>query len=550
MTAPALPTISVVVPSYNQGRFLGEALDSIFRQGYPRLEVVVMDGGSTDDSVDVIRAHAHRLRYWQSQRDGGQSAAINAGMRHCTGDIVAWLNSDDLYWNDALWTVGRAWAANPGFGLYAGNGLRLEQRTGTYLPFNPRHMALTRSALTLTTFCLQQPSSFFLREAWEAVGGLNESLNYVMDWDLIIRLTGRYPAVVVQEYLSVAREYDETKTRAGLMARAAEIVRMTGGHTGRMLTAGGLHYLLETLLATDEVAGRPETEPHVRAAYHAGAVALNETVGNGLCFPETNDAQNRDYIQLADPVAQPAHPAGAPAVGLVVPAGDDPAAVERTLRSIADQAYPRVSVIVTPADHSPAHALNRALERVEGDVLGWLRPGDRLTAGALAHAARAFAEEPGVGWVWGHAVTTDGDRLALYNCGPYRSALWSGDGVEPVRAAFWMHAPPVAPATVLFRRAALAAAGPLDERLSHAHEVEFHLRLGAAARGQNLRRTQALCDLYDGEVVPDLPRYREELARLLHPAPPAPPSAAAARFGSLKGLLRSVGLRRPRWQTR
>src|SRR5260370_33326800 len=108
-----LPLISVVVPSYNQARFLAEALDSIFRQGYPRLEVVVMDGGSSDDSVAVIESYQARLKFWQSRPDGGQSAAINAGVAHCTRDLVAWLNSDDFYRGDAPPTVGRRYQAYP-----------------------------------------------------------------------------------------------------------------------------------------------------------------------------------------------------------------------------------------------------------------------------------------------------------------------------------------------------------------------------------------------------------------------------------------------------
>src|SRR5262245_22560893 len=143
-----LPLISVVVPSYNQGRFLPDTLESLFRQDYPRLEVVVMDGGSTDNSVEVIRSYAPRLKHWQSQRDRGQSAAINAGVKLCTGDLVTWLNSDDYYWRDALWTVGRAWAAHPGRGLYIGNGLRHDQATGAYIPFCTRHIAFDRQALT------------------------------------------------------------------------------------------------------------------------------------------------------------------------------------------------------------------------------------------------------------------------------------------------------------------------------------------------------------------------------------------------------------------
>src|SRR5438552_4193486 len=112
LSSSPLPRISVVVPSYNQGRFLRHCLDSIFSQGYPNLEVVVMDGGSTDESVAILQEMAPHLAYWQSQPDGGQSAAINAGMRHCTGDLVTWLNSDDWYWGESLWVVGRAYAAH------------------------------------------------------------------------------------------------------------------------------------------------------------------------------------------------------------------------------------------------------------------------------------------------------------------------------------------------------------------------------------------------------------------------------------------------------
>ena len=124
MTSSRLPTISVVVPSYNQGRFLRDALESIFRQNYPQLEVIVIDGGSTDESVSIIREYESRLKFWRSHRDNGQTEAINEGMSHCSGEIIAWLNSDDFYWSDALWTVARAYIEHPDYGLYIGNGLK------------------------------------------------------------------------------------------------------------------------------------------------------------------------------------------------------------------------------------------------------------------------------------------------------------------------------------------------------------------------------------------------------------------------------------------
>ena len=162
-----LPSISIVVPSFNQARFLDENLRSIFAQNYPRLEVIVMDGSSTDNSVDVIRRWESRLTYWQSQPDRGQSDAINEGMKRSSGDIVAWLNSDDFYWKDALWHVGRAYAQHPHYGMYIGNGFRYRQDDKVYQPFCPHHVVLNRHALIDGLDYILQPSTFFLRRAWE-----------------------------------------------------------------------------------------------------------------------------------------------------------------------------------------------------------------------------------------------------------------------------------------------------------------------------------------------------------------------------------------------
>jgi glycosyltransferase involved in cell wall biosynthesis len=243
----SLPRISVVVPSYNQGRFLPEALDSIFSQDYPHVEVIVMDGGSSDESVRIIESYAPKLTYWQSHPDGGQSAAINEGVTHATGEIVAWLNSDDFYCNNALWHVGRAHQAHPDHGLYLGRGYRYLERQGIFLPFSRFPPVLDRKALIHGLDYLLQPSSFFLRRAWTEVGGLDPSLYYAMDWDLLIRIAALYPAVTINDYLAVSREYEETKTSAGGWRRAVELQKLTERHAGKALTLGSAVYSLETL---------------------------------------------------------------------------------------------------------------------------------------------------------------------------------------------------------------------------------------------------------------------------------------------------------------
>ena len=143
------PIISIVTPSFNQGRYLAETLDSILGQGYPSLEYIVMDGGSTDQSVEVIRARQERLAFWQSQPDRGQAAAINEGFARARGVIFGWLNSDDLYTNSTLYTVanllaGCAHEAVVVYGsceLFRDNGTLIERRSA--VPFDLDRLQMT-----------------------------------------------------------------------------------------------------------------------------------------------------------------------------------------------------------------------------------------------------------------------------------------------------------------------------------------------------------------------------------------------------------------------
>ncbi|HET8643941.1 MAG TPA: glycosyltransferase family 2 protein, partial [Vicinamibacteria bacterium] len=296
--------MAVVIPSLNQGRFLARALESVFAQGYPHLEVVVMDGGSRDETRDVIARYEDRLTLWQSGPDGGQAAAINAGLRRSAGTLVAWLNADDYYLNDAFWVVGRAWAAHPGFGLYVGNGLRHDEASGRDTPFCRHHLALNREALTSGLDYVLQPATFFLRAAWDEVGGLDESLRYTLDWDILMRIAARRPAVLINEFLAASREHGATKTRTGGMARAEEIRRLAESRSGLPLTPGAAYYLLETLLE------RARTEsPELGTHLYGGMETLRSTFrarwGNFDGFPETSDPQDRTFLTVARPSDPP-----------------------------------------------------------------------------------------------------------------------------------------------------------------------------------------------------------------------------------------------------
>ena len=200
--------ISVVTPSYNQGQFLEETLQSVISQGYPNLEYIVIDGGSQDGSLDVIKRYEDRITYWVSEKDHGQAEAINKGLRRATGEIVTWLNSDDLFTPNALRSAadhfektdvalvhGKTELFGNGFdGLLKGaDDPDLEFRYLAGMPY-------------------PQPSSFFKRKVLLEQGYLDESLHYGMDYDLLARIALNYPIRKVENVWSRYRLHEESKS--------------------------------------------------------------------------------------------------------------------------------------------------------------------------------------------------------------------------------------------------------------------------------------------------------------------------------------------------
>ncbi len=242
------PRISVVTPSYNQGRFLGECLDSVFRQDYPDLEVLVIDGGSTDGSVRIIKANEARLAYWCSEPDAGQGDAINKGLRLATGELVAWLNADDFYLPGALTSVVRAYRQNPHASFYFGDGLRVDKNGDPVGGFFPGgHVGFDPRALVYGLNCLLQPATFINRAKLSEVGLLDPALRYGLDTDLWIRLASHAPPSPVAALLAASREYPETKTATGSFARVEELRQIAERYGGVAMTPGALCYFLDTL---------------------------------------------------------------------------------------------------------------------------------------------------------------------------------------------------------------------------------------------------------------------------------------------------------------
>ena len=181
----ALPVISVVTPSFNQGRYLERTLQSVLSQNYAALEYIVQDGGSRDESTGILERYRRRLAHVESVRDRGQAHAINLGFRHATGDIMAYLNSDDLLLPGALNCVGRFFAAHPQVDVVYGNRIVInehDQEVGRWIL--PPHCA---EALIWNNY-IPQETLFWRRRIWDKVGGrFDETLHSALDWDLWLR---------------------------------------------------------------------------------------------------------------------------------------------------------------------------------------------------------------------------------------------------------------------------------------------------------------------------------------------------------------------------
>jgi glycosyltransferase involved in cell wall biosynthesis len=181
-----LPRITVVTPSYNQAQFLRETIESVLNQGYPNLEYFVIDGGSTDGSVDIIREYAGQIDWWTSEEDEGQSHAINKGLSMATGEFVSWLNSDDVLLPQALHRVGEFIRSHPDTDIVIG-AMLLGLADGTILSYYGPSRAplwcMRREAMDLL-----QPSTFVRRTRWLSVGELRQDLHCRMDVDLLHRL--------------------------------------------------------------------------------------------------------------------------------------------------------------------------------------------------------------------------------------------------------------------------------------------------------------------------------------------------------------------------
>jgi glycosyltransferase involved in cell wall biosynthesis len=208
-----IPKVTIVTPSYNQAAFLEETILSVLNQSYPNIEYIVVDGGSTDGSLDIIKKYEDRLAWWVSEPDNGQSDAINKGFRHATGKIYNWLNSDDILYPDAVKVAVHFMQKHPDREVVYGDRIVIDRDSKIIDAFEP--LTITRSS---ARFLLRIPQevTFFTAGLWSRVNGLNEDLHYVMDSDLWYRFLEKTKFFHIPVFMGAYRDHEESKSVFGI----------------------------------------------------------------------------------------------------------------------------------------------------------------------------------------------------------------------------------------------------------------------------------------------------------------------------------------------
>jgi glycosyltransferase involved in cell wall biosynthesis len=230
------PRISIVTPTYNYGHFLERTLKSVIGQGYPHLEHIIQDGGSTDDTLELVEKYRHRIKHFESRPDHGQAHAINLGFRHATGEIMAYLNSDDVLLPGTLSYVANYFSRHANIDVIYGHRLIIDESDMVIGEWcMPAH---DRETLRWTDF-VPQETVFWRRRIWDKVGGaLDESFQFAMDWDLLLRFQAAGAVFRrLPRYLAAFRVHARQKTTAQISRLGdEEIARLRLRNFGRVVT--------------------------------------------------------------------------------------------------------------------------------------------------------------------------------------------------------------------------------------------------------------------------------------------------------------------------
>jgi len=203
------PLVSIITPSYNQGGFIEETIESVLSQDYQNIEYIIIDGGSTDNTIEILKKYEGRVK-WVSEKDRGQSDAINKGFRMAKGEIFAWLNSDDVYIKGAVSKAIDFLDKHTDVKMVYANAKFCDESGKIIGEYRPPEIFDYKKLAFYNSIC--QPSTFFRRDAFFAVGGIDLTLHHLMDHDLWMKMAKRFKVAYLPEFLSIYRLHTESKS--------------------------------------------------------------------------------------------------------------------------------------------------------------------------------------------------------------------------------------------------------------------------------------------------------------------------------------------------
>lgn len=239
------PTISIITPSFNQGKFLEKTIQSVLSQQYPNTEYIIIDGGSSDDSVNVIKKYENQLSYWVSEKDRGQSHAFNKGLAKATGEIIGWINSDDIYLGESLFQAARYFQDHSTVDIVFSDYWYIDE-TGKFIK-RRKEIPFVNGVYLWTGDCYHANcAGFFRKRVFEKIGGLDESLHFGMDYELYLR-AAKAGCVFghEREYWGAYRLHGESKSIRSHHLQQQDAMKILNRYKPAMVSPLGIWYRRE-----------------------------------------------------------------------------------------------------------------------------------------------------------------------------------------------------------------------------------------------------------------------------------------------------------------